>query len=671
MTAAALELATYASARPLLIEAAAIIDPPPIRSADEWADERRILPLGNAEPGPWRSSRVPWTRAISQAFSDPRVRTVVVVMGAQMGKTETILNVIGHRFDDGPRVPTLYVGPTENQVRGFCRERLDPMLRSVPTIVAKMAQGHDDKVIEKFIGGVRLGGAWAGSATELASRPCGLVLVDERDRMESSTAGEGDPVELAAARTATFPGGKLGIFSTPTLEGHSPIVALFDTGTREFWCWPCMHCGEYFRPRARLLIFDPTLPRAELAASARVVCPACGGEHRDEHKPTLNAGGRFLPHVPDPESPGEYKPAPALELADVRSVWVSGLCSPWQPFGTLALKLATAQKSKDPDKLQAVINVAFGETFRATGDAPKAEQVRSVVVRVPRRQVPTWARLLTMGVDVQKTGLWYAVRAFGFDHAAQAARSHAIDHGFIFGDPEYDDVWIALANVRDAEYRTTDGNGARRVELALCDSGFNPSTDRYRRPTHAVYEACRRSLWRMLPSKGHDRQKSPAYLSKIESLPSGRVIPGLRLWHVDTDHFKSQIHAAIRRAAEEPIPMWTLHAEADDHYLEQLIAEELLITSAGRRIWKLRGRADNHLFDCEVLTHAAAWIHQAKIRPPAGDQVRSAPRADALPPAPPRAPGAPGAPGAAGAPGAPGYLKRPAPGAPPWIRPRR
>jgi phage terminase large subunit GpA-like protein len=648
-------MAQHAAIPALAREAAEIIDAPPIRTADEWADARRVLPAGNAEPGAWRSDRVPYTRPICQAFADLASRWVVVVMGSQMAKTETILNIIGHRFDDGPRVPCLYVGPTENQVRGFCRERLDPMLRTVPGIASKMAQGHEDKITEKYVAGVRLGGAWAGSATELASRPAGLVLLDERDRMESSTGGEGDPVELVDARIATFPGGKLGIFSTPTIHNASPIVALFDQGSREFWCWPCKHCGALFRPEARLLTYDKDAPAAALAESARVACPHCGGAHEDADKPALNAGGRFVAHRLVPGQDGVYEPVPQLERGEIRSFWVSGLCSPWQSFGRLAQKLAAAYASKDPEKLQAVLNTAFGETYRAAGDAPKTEDVRRTVARVPRRQVPSWAALLTMGVDVQKSGLWYAVRAFGFDQAAQAMRSHAIDHGFIFGDPEYDDVWLALSRVRDADYLTTDGNARRRVELALCDSGYNPGADRYRRPAHVVYEACRRSAWRMLPSKGHAAQKSPAYLSKIETLPSGRIIPGLRIWHVDTDHFKTAIHASIRRAAEDAAPLWTLHAEADEHYLEQLIAEELLITSAGRRIWKLRGRADNHLLDCEVLAHAAAWIHQAKTRPTTAPATRAP--APAVAPAPMRGP--------VGG----GYVPRP--GGRPWIPPRR
>ena len=111
---------------------------------------------------------------------------------------------------------------------------------------------------------MRFGFAWAGSPTELAGHPAGLVLVDERDRMDDDTGGEGDPVELAEARIATFPDGKVLVVSTPTkgtLEveeneatglSHfkvsdtieSPTWKLWQEGTRFEWAWPCPDCGE-------------------------------------------------------------------------------------------------------------------------------------------------------------------------------------------------------------------------------------------------------------------------------------------------------------------------------------------------------------------------------------------------------------------------------------------
>ena len=123
----------------LLAQAGDIVEPPPNRTADEWADACRILPEGSPEPGPWRTDRVPYTRDIYRAFSDPRYTTIVGVMGAQMSKTELLLNVLGHRFTDGPYVPALDIGPTEKQVRSMSNDRVMKMLRSTPVPVSPSA----------------------------------------------------------------------------------------------------------------------------------------------------------------------------------------------------------------------------------------------------------------------------------------------------------------------------------------------------------------------------------------------------------------------------------------------------------------------------------------------------------------------------------------------------
>ena len=199
-----------------------IIEPPPDRDAARWADDNRILPPESPEPGPWRTDRAPFWREVYAAFADDYHETIVVVCGSQMGKTEAQFNIFGHRFDDGPYVPAMYVGPTEKQVKSISRDRVDKMLRSTESLWKKTEKGQRYGVGEKWISGVRLGFAWAGSATELASHPAGLIMVDERDRMNNDVSGEGDPVTLCKARAKNFSNKKIGIMSTPTVEGISP-----------------------------------------------------------------------------------------------------------------------------------------------------------------------------------------------------------------------------------------------------------------------------------------------------------------------------------------------------------------------------------------------------------------------------------------------------------------
>lgn len=625
--------APFADLDRIVHDAAAMIRPPPIRDAAAWADASRILPASAAEPGRWRTDRVPYTAAIYQAFSDPGVEIVVAVMASQMSKSEIVLNVIGHRFTDGPFCPAMYVGPTEKQARSFARDRLAGLLRSTKTLRDRTAKGQQDRIGEKYIAGMRLGIAWAGSATELASHPVGLAFIDEVDRMAESTGTEGDPVELVRARQATYPERKLGIFSTPTVRGASRIMALWQSGSMLAWCWPCRHCGAWFRPQAKLLSWNREAKGEAIEQSARIACEHCGGSHDDIERREINRAGKYLPMSLDDQGSiaiADCEPPPNR----IASFMVSGLASPWQSLGALAMRLSAAYESQEQSTLQAVTNTAFGEPFEVAGDAPTLEAVRFTLSSVERTQPPAWSTLVTLGADVQRDGLWYCIRAFGFDPDLKAERSCSIDHGFIAGDPEFDDIWAALGAVITRPYHDPIGNRALRLELALIDSGYNPSTDRYRRPEHVVYEACRRLSWRALPSKGHATLRAPTQLSKAESLPSGRKIHGLRIWHIDTDYFKSKIHSLIRLAADPGGARWQLHREADDDYLRQLTAEELHVYVSGRRVWKRRGRQPNHLFDCEVLAAAAAYIHRTKLINPAPTPGGSPP-APGAPPAEP------------------------------------
>src|SRR5262245_8650639 len=95
--------------------AAALLRAKPARTPDAWANEQRVLPPGNAEPGPWRSDRTPYMIPIMRACYDIAYKEVVAVLSAQSGKSEGFYNVMGHRLDDDP-VPVLYIGPTQKYV---------------------------------------------------------------------------------------------------------------------------------------------------------------------------------------------------------------------------------------------------------------------------------------------------------------------------------------------------------------------------------------------------------------------------------------------------------------------------------------------------------------------------------------------------------------------------
>lgn len=552
---------------------------------------------------------------IYTAACDPNTDTVTAVMGSQMGKTEGIFNILGHRFDDGPYVPSLYIGPTEKQVRSVSADRVMKMLRSTPSLWAKLAKGQKNKVVEKWIAGVRMGFAWAGSATELASHPAGLVLVDERDRMTSDVGGEGDPVELARARLETYINGMMVVVSTPTIEGASPIVALWQEGTMGKWSWPCPHCGDFFVPTLALLQW-PEGATANIARHAAwLACPNCGAQIEEHHKPSMNALGRYQYHRRDGDTL-----TPIDERVDHhhQSFWVSGLASPWRTWGTLASRLISAYASREAERIQAVINTGGGETWRTAGDAPDPEELEGRRQEYAHSTIPAGVQFITTGIDVQKEGLYYVVRGWGFN-----AESWKIESGYIAGETAFDNVWLLASRLVGKQYR--DDIKDRHVSIArvFVDSGYRPG-DRHSRPDHAVYSWCRRHAGLAYPTKGHDTQTQPLRMSKLDITVGGKTfVGGLKLWHLDTDHLKTWIHSRIRWPHDQPGGFW-LDKDTTSDYCLQVTAEEVITKASGRRTWAKK-RADNHFLDCEVNAYAAALTLQVHSLQPLTDAVNTDP----------------------------------------------
>ena len=594
---------------------AEIIRPPPERDAGQWADDCRILPKESPEPGPWRTDRVPFWRLPYACFSDPAYSEIIVVCGSQMGKTEGMFNIIGHRLDDGPYVPALYIGPTEKQVKSVSKDRVDKMLRSTKSLWDKTERGQRYGVSEKWIAGVRLGFAWAGSATELASNPAGLAVVDERDRMSNDVGGEGDPVEMTRARLKNYPGSKLGVFSTPTTEGASPIWDLLDSGTLHFWAWRCKHCQDMFVPQISLLNWPEGQSVDMAAKAATIACPHCGGIHENSDKHNLNAGGFYIRHRKlndrEPVDDGVIKvlehyvideDPPELSTA---SFWMSGLASPWASFFDVAKALINAYKSGEQERIQAVINTWGGELFRVKGEAPEWEEVGARRLEYPPMSIPSrQLQVITLGADVQKYGIYYVIRGWGFGN-----ESWLLEEDYLTGETEYDNVWISLGQVLQRPVKD------RLIQRAFIDSGYRPG-DVHRRPDHAVYTFCRRHPGLAFPTKGHDTQERPLKFNDMDYSPGGgRVIKGgIRICHIDTDYFKRWIHGRINWPEDQP-GGWHLHANTSDDYCRQRVAEELVIKSSGRPVWVRRSK-DNHFLDCEVgATAAAQSLNIHKLQP--------------------------------------------------------
>jgi phage terminase large subunit GpA-like protein len=575
---------------------------------------------------------------VSAAFANPLYKRVTIICASQMGKTDTIANVIGQRFEDDP-CPTLYVGPTRSNVEKVIEPRLMAMFRSAASLWPKLAKGKRSSKTSKFIAGIQLRLGWAGSASELSSMEAGLAFVDELDRMNIDVGGEGSPLTLIEARLSTFPDGKLGITSTPTRgrvrvkqnettglshweagdseEIESPIWRLWQEGTRYEWAWGCPDCGDYFIPRFELLKWPEKATPAIAKREAKLLCPHCGVLIDDRHKAEMNSRGVYVAPGQSVDKDGNV--GGDIEPNDAASFWVSGLCSPWKTFGDRARSWVQAVRSGEPQRIQAVLNTGFGELFQVGADAMPWEDVRNLAAPYHLGEVPQGVRVITAGIDVQKDRLIYAVRGWGMK-----MESWLIGFGEIYGETEREAVWAQLGELLDTDY------SGLRIRLCAVDSGYRPG-DKWRRPEHMVYRFAR-SRAGVIATKGHDRQDKPLRASRIDVKAGGQTVRrGLQLWHVDSDHFKSWVQGRLSWPPDQP-GGWRIPEDVTNDYCQQLTAEARTVKASGRAVW-VRVRRENHGLDCEALNVVCAYVlGLERMRPKAASNAS----ASSTEPAPPK-----------------------------------
>lgn len=549
-------------------------------------------------------------------------------MGSQMGKTDSQVNALGHRLDSDP-VPVMYIGPTRKFVERVWEPRFMAMVLSTP-LAQKIALGRQPKTVKK-IANVDATFGWAGSASELAGQNACKVMVDERDRMDDNIKGEGDPVEMADGRHVTYSDGQTGIFSTPTIgtietEVHavtglehwaisddlgSATWKIWQEGTRHEWMVRCVEkkCREYFAPRFRYLSWPDRKSAEDLVEDdVGLCCFHCGTIISHKQREMLLESGRAVAPGQWVDENGDVKGDAPYSLT--YSQWTSGLCSPWRDWFTMARRWLAAVRSGDPERVQGVLNIQFGELYSFNSEAPEWQKVAELRTLIDYRMGELGADNpieIVMGVDVQKDRLIYVIRSY---HSYM--QSFLIDHGEIYSNSESgteaEDVWKALAEFQDRQF------GDYAISRVFIDS-------RYRTPV--VFSFVRRHKGWAFPCVGLESADKPLTRKKVDVTRGGKIRKGgLSRWAIDSDFFKRWIHARLERDRDME-GQFHLPIDATDDYCKQLVAEARIVKPSGKVVW-VRIRRDNHYLDCEMMALACAYSLQTHIKadkPPMSSNV--------------------------------------------------
>jgi len=513
------------------------------------------------------------------ACSDPSIREVVVMAGAQLGKTEAILNIIGYHMDYDP-CPVLVLQPTLEMAQAFSKDRLaSGLIKATPAIRGKVkdprSRDANNTTLHKVFPGGAITIVGANSPAGLASRPIRLVLCDEVDRYPTSAGSEGDPIQLARKRSATFWNRKIVMVSTPTNKGDSRIENAFEKSDQRHYYVPCKHCGEHQKLAWQNVRWDDGDPD-----TAYYICEHCGSTWNDSDRAHSIAHGQWV-------AEGNF--------TGTAGFCISGLYSPWTPLSDGVRDFLSVRKN--PQQLRVWTNTYLGETWEDAGEtvdehslADRGEDYEGLI--------PEEVVFITAGVDCQDDRLEMSLIGWGRDD-----ESWVIDHRILYGDPSTPNIWNNLLSQLKATFETHDGRELG-IRATCVDSGGHH--------TQTVYKFCKQNQGhRIFAIKGIGGEIGS---KPVVGRPSKNNAQKCPLFPIGVDTAKDLLFSRLK--ITEPGAGYVHFSDhLEEEYFRQLTAEKIVTKFhkgySKRTFVKIRAR--NEALDCLVYALSAYAILNVNV----------------------------------------------------------
>lgn len=581
--------------------------PDPELKVDEWSERYMVLPKNSATPGPYRIDRTPYARRVLQVLSPGHpCKRVVVRAASQMLKTQTAINWLLASIHQAP-ANILALEPNDTLAKRLSA-RFKKSIADIPEVRHVVAQprsrdSRNTMDTMEFKGGA-LHVLTSGSAANLAEIAVRYLYIDEVDRMASSLDGEGDPSEIAEARTTTYSSNcKINYTSSPTTKGFSKIDDLFDMGTQEAYHVPCPECGHLHE----LKLDNFHYKRDEVTGfmeRAWFTCPDCGADIEERHK------GQMLRD----EAMGGQARWVATSLGDGETVsfTISAFYAKpgdisWMALARQHARALDRQMRGDPEYMRVFMNTRMALSFEDTQNATTAQQLmdRARGETYQLRVVPDEALVLTMAVDTQPDRLEVQIEAWGPE-----LEHWVMDYQVLMGpatDPptRAGSVWQRLDLLRRQPMAHASGIPLYISAYGI-DSGGHNTQDVYN------YGASRQRMGCLI-FKGASRPNKPI----ISSTPSKQDIDwngektedGAQLWMVGTDTAKEWLYNRMKLVSG-PGAMH-MHPLLGDAWFNQMVAERprRKMTRLGKVLveWIKAPHDRNEAWDTSVYNLAVAY----------------------------------------------------------------
>lgn len=586
----------------------------------KWAEKNRVLTSAySSRPGKWSNNYAPYLTGIHEAIGQIGIKRVVLMMAAQVGKSETILNTLGWAMDCDP-ASIMLIQPTEQSCREWSKGRLHDLMSSCTSLNKKVfgkgpARQTTTALEVHYQGGV-LYIAHSNSATALSSKTIKLVLMDEIDKYPNSIKGEGNPILLAEQRTVTFTDSMVLMVSTPSIAGLSKIERYYKQGDMRRWFCECVSCGHTWCWTWSDVKFGNRKP-----ASARLLCTECGVMHNQYEVNRMSRSGRWLATTDKPERD------------DTVSFTIWAIHSPVITMAALVRKFLSAKDSVDD--LQVFVNASLAETFELSLDFIDYDDIIKKQGVYSSSLMPAGVLLLTMSVDIQSNRFEYYIAGWG-----EGETHFGIEHGVVKGDISSSDTMAALVDVAAHKSFATEDGRMLKVAGVGIDLGYGQDT------AAEVLQAINRKIHSrggmVFGIRGSADVVAPVISKRYRFLAknkrSTRTPTYHNSWFVGTNRIKDVLQSRFK--LDDGHGSWSWASNFDEPFFKQLVSERKVLRKTGgkfRGVWEKKTTGGkNEAFDLSVYAYAIlklmkpdwAALLSGRKKPPVTARIKSPPLSD-------------------------------------------
>jgi hypothetical protein len=617
----------YAVSHPLVAQREAVIWSeawrPPDRSPPwVWAQNHiQSIPYSPV-PGRFRIENSPFIREPLETITDQAVRQVCIIASVQSAKTTASELSLCYVIANLPG-PTLWLNETDDDAKDQSESRLQKLFEECEPVKALFPRDRHKRrnTTIHFANGMTLWVLGAHNKTNLQRRSIRWIFADECWAYPPGHMAE------AEARVTAF--GWLGkcVWMSQGGEEGDDIDRKFETTDMREWTFQCPHCQTRQPWKWENIEWSKSARNDEgewdyeqVRATASMRCASCNHyfDDSDKTRRELNATGRYIPQN---------------ERASKENVgfhWNALATMSWGKLAELYLRAKAAARRGDITLIKQFFQKRLAQPWREYEEDYKLEIVRSgyrkgesweetagvtrkgSIIAAPYDPSEISVQLIILTVDVQMDHFFAVVRAWSANGSSRLVWNEKVLS------------WDAIAALQE--------RFGIHPNLVFIDAGYS---------TYDVYRRCAKHGWVALLG---DRR--PTYVHKTRQgklvlrfySPRRKVALGrgqsCAVYYFSALNTKDALARLRRNQEPERGATWEVPDDIDDEYLAHMEGEQR-VKKNGNWFWERIGKRPQHMFDCEVMQVAAAFMLKLVGResmdpgaPPEGGKIPSTEASD-------------------------------------------